>query len=70
MPDESFYRKVRGLRIVAAHPPPGGEAPEHPEIAHLEIQSAILTPAAPGAQSSVQLGWSKAFRAVILDTRE
>jgi len=58
----AFYRKLRGLRIRAL----GDTVNEGPEIAHLELEAAYLH-AAGGYSSFVNLGWSKAFRAVILD---
>ena len=57
----AFYRKLRGLRIRAL----GDTNIEGPEIAHLELVSATLNHNA--TESPVNLGWSKAFRAVILD---
>ena len=67
-----FYRKLRGLRVEAVfddHIP--GFANEGPEIVHIELQSATFFPAGGGGSGTpVNLGWSKAFRLVILDSRE
>jgi hypothetical protein len=61
---EIFYKKIRGLRIRALD---DANALEGPEIVHIQILSANYLPSAEAPAIPVEVGWSSAFRVVIMD---